>query len=193
MSIRSVQYAIKAIAAFCRLQKPSRIYVEKSFDEIYHCNNQSSTTIIKDRFQPGDRDDNLWIIYDHYKLPKVQTNWEQTCFLDKPYHGYYQWPKMIKYSINKRERYTRDRMPRHVAIMFDRFLDRNFVVELMKTMTSDDNRKEFDKLRFLMYKVNQKKKQENFECTRIKLLCLLFYIKIIDCAGSLSKFWFGLC
>ncbi|CAF3689421.1 unnamed protein product, partial [Rotaria sp. Silwood1] len=137
------KHAVKAIAAFCRLQKLPRIYVEKSLDEILKFN---------DQLQPGDRDDNLWITYNNYKLPELQTEWEETCFLDKRHHGYYQWRKLIKYPINKRERYNPDRMPKHVSIIFDRFLDKNFIVKLTKVIIFDEREIEFNKLRFLMYK-----------------------------------------
>ncbi|CAF4690202.1 unnamed protein product, partial [Rotaria sp. Silwood1] len=137
------KHAVKAIAAFCRLQKLPRIYVEKSLDEILKFN---------DQLQPGDRDDNLWITYNNYKLPELQTEWEETCFLDKRHHGYYQWRKLIKYPINKRERYNSDRMPKHVSIIFDRFLDKNFIVKLTKVIIFDEREIEFNKLRFLMYK-----------------------------------------
>ncbi|CAF3866966.1 unnamed protein product [Rotaria sordida] len=146
------KYAVKAIAAFCRLQKSPRIYVEKSLDEILNCNNQSSTSIINDRFQPGDRDNNLWLTYNDYKPPELQTVWEETCFLDKVSHGYYQWQKMIKYPINKRERYIHDQMPKHASIIFDHFLDKSFLIKLTKVIIFDEREIEFNRIRFLMYK-----------------------------------------
>ncbi|CAF3648807.1 unnamed protein product [Rotaria sp. Silwood1] len=91
-----IRYAIKSIAAICRLQKPPLIYAEKSLDEIFGKNGKSSTTVINDDFHPGDRDDNAWLTIDGYVPPETQVEWEQTCFLDKSFHGYNTWPKMIK-------------------------------------------------------------------------------------------------
>ncbi|CAF4100985.1 unnamed protein product [Rotaria sp. Silwood2] len=146
------KYAVKATAAFCRLQKPPQIYVEKSLEEILHSTDQSISMVVNDPCKPGDRDDNLWITYNDYKCPKLQTEWEQACFLDKVFHGYYQWPKMIEYPVNKCEFYTRDQMPKHVLIIFDRFLDKNFVAKFTKLIIYDEGTIDFNKTRFLMYK-----------------------------------------
>ncbi|CAF4106147.1 unnamed protein product [Rotaria magnacalcarata] len=128
---RKRSHAVKAIAAFCRLQKLPLTYVEKSLDEIFPGIDRSTTTGIQNRSQPGNRDDNLWLTYNDYKAPETQTEWEQICFLDKIFHGYYQWPKTIKYALNKRERYTGGEIPTHVSIILDRFLDKDFVTKLI--------------------------------------------------------------
>ncbi|CAM2708912.1 unnamed protein product [Rotaria socialis] len=146
------KHAVKAIAAFCRLQKLPLTYVEKSLDEIFHGTDRSTTTSIQSRSQPGNRDDNLWLTYNDYKAPETQTEWEQICFLDKIFHGYYQWPKTIKYALNKRERYTSGKIPAHVSIILDRFLDKDFVTKLSKCIIFDEGNINFDKIRFLMYK-----------------------------------------
>ncbi|CAF4481758.1 unnamed protein product, partial [Rotaria socialis] len=150
------EYAIKSIAAICRLQKPPRIYVEKSLHEILQHNGQSSVTIINDAYHPGDRMDNAWLTIDGYIPPTTQSEWEQTCFLDKSFHGYYTWPKMIKYSINKRERYSQNNMPEQAAILYNRFIDKNFVKRMAQFMILDhdsaDNQTEFDKIRFAAFK-----------------------------------------
>ncbi|CAF3535441.1 unnamed protein product, partial [Rotaria sp. Silwood2] len=46
--------AEKGIATFCRIQKPPRIYLEKTLDEILQ------RPVNVDQCHPGDRDDNLW-------------------------------------------------------------------------------------------------------------------------------------
>ncbi|CAF1460973.1 unnamed protein product [Rotaria sordida] len=94
----------QCVSALCRIQKPSRIYLEKSSHNLLHRTNNTC---------PGDHNDNLWVTYNDYQPPKTQIEWEQTCFLDKYYHGYYEWPKIIKYPMNKRERYTKETMPEH--------------------------------------------------------------------------------
>ena len=106
---------------------------------------------------PGDREDNLWITLNDYQPPKTQLEWEQTCFLDKCFHGYYKWPKMIKYPMNKRERYNKESMPEHVTIVYRRFLDRNFVGKLIRNMVIDEegDEKNFDIHRFRMFKVEE--------------------------------------
>jgi hypothetical protein len=90
-----------------------------------------------------------------YQPPKTQIEWEQTCFLDKCFHGYYKWPKMIKYPMNKRERYTKENMPEHVAILYNRFMDKNFVSRLIQNMMIDEEGDEnnFDIHQFRMFKV----------------------------------------
>ncbi|CAF0841748.1 unnamed protein product [Rotaria sordida] len=125
------KYAAKSVAAICRLQKTPRIYVEKTLDKILQENqNNGSTVITHDECQPGDRDDNLWITIDNYKPPESQAEWEQTCFMDKTFLGYYAWPNIIKYPINKRAYYTQNDMPEQVAIIYNRFIDKNFIIQL---------------------------------------------------------------
>lgn len=103
---------------------------------------------------PGDRDDNLWITINDYKPPETQTEWEQTCFLDKCFHGYYKWPRVIKYPMNKRQRYTPGDMSEHAAVIYTRFMDKNFVTKLLQYMTLDGEGDEitFDIHRFRMFK-----------------------------------------
>jgi hypothetical protein len=109
---------------------------------------------INNECHPGDRDDNLWITINDYKPPKTQTEWEQTCFLDKSFHGYYKWPKIIKYPLNKRERYTPENMPEQVAILYDRFIDKKFVAQLIKFMVLDKETDNiFNCVRYRMFKV----------------------------------------
>jgi hypothetical protein len=136
--------------------------------------------VIHQQGHPGDRDDNLWVTIDDYKPPQTQIEWEETCFLDKSFHGYYTWPEMIKYALNKRTRYTRDNMPEEVAILYDRFIDRDFVVRATQLMILDEDpdkeeedRINFDNTRFAMFKVNIK----------------IDYIHKNRRIGSLSQFW----
>ncbi|CAF4273501.1 unnamed protein product, partial [Rotaria magnacalcarata] len=138
----------KGIAAFCRIQKPARIYVEKTLEEILQ------RPVNVDECRPGDRDDNLWVTIDDYKPAKTQKEWEETCFLDKSYHGYYKWPKIIKYTMNKRERYTKGNMPEDVAILYDRFMDKSFINKITQFMVLDEEEEEinFDIHRFRMFK-----------------------------------------
>ena len=105
--------------------------------------------------RPGDRDDNLWVTLNGYKPPKSQQEWEDTCFLDKSFHGYYNWPKVIKYSVNKRERYTKENMPESVAIIYERFSDKNFIAKFTQFMILDEEKGKinFDARRFNMFKV----------------------------------------
>jgi hypothetical protein len=151
-----MQYATKGVAALCRLQKPPRIYVEKTLEEILHTTGKPIPAVIHEQGHPGDRDDNLWITIDDYKPPQTQIEWEETCFLDKSFHGYYTWPKMIKYVMNKRTRYTKENMPDEVAILYDRFIDKNFVMQATQLMILDEKKedKDFDKIRFAVFKVN---------------------------------------
>jgi hypothetical protein len=120
-----------------------------------------SPAVIHQQGHPGDRDDNLWMTIDDYKPPQTQIEWEETCFLDKSFHGYYTWPKTIKYTLNKRTRYTKDNMPEEVAILYDRFIDKSFVIRATQFMVLDENldqeeynRINFDYIRFAMFKVN---------------------------------------
>ncbi len=160
-SIRSFQCAAKSIAAFCHLRKPPRVLVEKPLEEILHNIGKSLPNIPNNECYPGDRDDNLWITIDDYKSPKTQIEWEETCFLDKSFYGYYTWPKTIKYSINKRERYTLNNMTEKAAILYNRFIDKNFVGRVTQLMVFDDDKdkdgRTFDKIQFSMFKVDRRK------------------------------------
>jgi len=144
-----LQISEKGIAAFCRIQKPARIYVEKTLDQILQ------QPVDVNQCHPGDRENNLWITFNNYQPPKTQQEWEETCFLDKSFHGYYKWPKIIKYPMNKRERYTKDNMPESVAIIYERFFDREFVAKVVQWMVADeeDETIHFDVHRFRMFKV----------------------------------------
>lgn len=102
---------------------------------------------------PGVRDDNLWVTLDGYQPPKTQTEWEQTCFLDKAYHGYFTWPEKIKYAVNKRIRYTQDTMPEEVTILYDRFIDKSFIQRFLELIILDDDWK-LDKIIFRIFKVS---------------------------------------
>ena len=140
------------------MQKPPRIHIEKTLEEIFRDTSKSLPVIINDHSHPGDRDDNLWITVDDYKPPETQIEWEKTCFLDKSYHGYYCWPKIIKYSMNRRERYTQNNMPEQVAILYDHFIDKNFIIQAIQLMIFDeeDDVIDFNKTRYLMFKVDRK-------------------------------------
>ncbi|UJR08489.1 hypothetical protein I4U23_012756 [Adineta vaga] len=144
------QYATQCIAAICRLQKPPRIIVEKSFQDI-----ETTSALINntDELYPGDRDNNFWITYDNYKPPKTQIEWEETCFLDKLYSGYYTWPQIIKYSMNKRTRYMPNTMPEQIAILYDRFIDKDFIKRFTElTVFDKQHQTDFDLIRFVMFK-----------------------------------------
>ncbi|CAF1230867.1 unnamed protein product [Adineta steineri] len=147
--------AIIGIISICRLQKPPHIYVEKSLKEILSNNGKPLPHITTDQCHPGDREDNLWLTFNDYKPPETQIEWEETCFLDKPFHGYYTWPKIIKYPMNKRVRYTKDHeMPKDVTILYDRFMNKQFVRQLTQLMILNENeeQKNFDKDQFVMFK-----------------------------------------
>ena len=142
------------MSALCRIQKPPIVYLKKSLHEIlYHVKKPCPG---EDCCCPGDRDDNLWITINDYKPAETQAEWEQTCFLDKCFHGYYKWPKIIKYPMNKRERYVKGTMPEHVSVVYDRFMDKNFLTKSVQywIMDEEDNRINFDIHRFRIFKVS---------------------------------------
>lgn len=111
--------------------------------------------------QPGDRDDNLWVTIDQYEPPATEEEWQETCFLDKPYHGYYQWPKVIRYSLNKRERYVEGKMPEEVALIYRRFVDQEFLRRSIQWMVDGErsDHSSFDLQRFRMFKVKRNSKR----------------------------------
>jgi hypothetical protein len=131
------------------LQKPARIYVEKSLDDILQ------RPVDLNSCRPGDRDDNRWVTIDGFQPPASQQQWEEMCFLDKSFHGYYTWPKTIRYVMNKRERYERETMPEQVAIVYERFMDKKFLARAIEYMVKDEDQDEikFDVHRFRMFKV----------------------------------------
>ncbi|CAF2652171.1 unnamed protein product [Rotaria sp. Silwood2] len=150
LDIRKI--AEQCISTLCRIQKPPRIYLEKSLHDIFY---QIKKSCPDEAFScPGDRDDNLWITLNNYQPPKTQIEWEQTCFLDKSFHRYYKWPKVIKYPMNKRERYTKNTMPEDVAILYNRFMDKIFITQLIQYMviTDESNELNFNIHRFRMFK-----------------------------------------
>jgi len=158
------------------LQKPPRICLQKPIEEVFQEN-------VNDQCHRGDREDNLWVTINDYKPPEIQTEWEQTCFLDKSFHGYYKWPKLIKYSMNKRARYIVDDMPEQVAIIYDRFMDEKFLMQFIQFMVLDEHKGQinFDRIRFKMFKV----KSHNNQIKR-KAVSFIYL-------GSLSQFWLRVC
>lgn len=136
ISFSCIQCAEKGIAVICHLQKPPIIFLEK----------------------PVPNMDNLWVTIDGYHPPQTQSDWEETCFLDQSYHGYYSWPKILQYPMNKQERYHSKNMPEDVMILYERFSDRSFLqqmIELMLVDESEDEDLEFSEIRFAMYKVRR--------------------------------------
>ncbi|CAF1512268.1 unnamed protein product [Adineta steineri] len=129
------------IVTICHFQKFPRIFVEKSLENIPYQEDY-----------PDDRDDNLWITIDNYKPPKTQIEWEETCFLDKSFHGYYTWPKRIRYSLNKREHYTQNNMIESANLIYNRFINKDFVIQVIQMMILDE-KNEFNKTQFTMFKV----------------------------------------
>ncbi len=57
--------------------------------------------------------------------------------------------------MNKRERYTKENMPENVAILYDRFVDQEFIVKFIQFMVLDEEEEaiHFDIHRFRMFKV----------------------------------------
>ena len=57
--------------------------------------------------------------------------------------------------MNKRDRYTKDNMPKHVAILYERFIDKNFINKFTQFMVLDEEKGKinFDARRFNMFKV----------------------------------------
>ncbi len=57
--------------------------------------------------------------------------------------------------MNKRERYTKENMPEPVAIIYDRFTDKDFITKFIQFMVLDEEEEEihFDIHRFRMFKV----------------------------------------
>ncbi|CAF1508051.1 unnamed protein product [Didymodactylos carnosus] len=137
--------AEESVTALCRLQKPPRTYVEKPIEAIINMKPNG--------IHPGDRDDNLWVTYNNYQ-PKSQQEWENMCFLDKAFWGYYSWPKLIKYPVNQRERYKKTNLPKHVSILYERFSDKNFIKQFIHFMVLDEDEGQvnFDIRRFQMFK-----------------------------------------
>jgi hypothetical protein len=172
-----IQIAERCVSALCRIQKPPIIYLEKSLHDIlYHIDKPCPG---EECCCPGDRDDNLWITFNDYQPPKTQIEWEQTCFLDKCFHGYYKWPKIIKYPMNKRQRYTKENLPEHVAILYHRFMDKNFINQLIQYMVIDDE--EDDEINFNIHQFRMFKVEKRRNIVGIGMIFL----------GSFSEFWFG--
>jgi hypothetical protein len=60
--------------------------------------------------------------------------------------------------MNKRERYTKENMPENVAILYERFIDKNFINKFTQFMVLDEEKGKinFDARRFNMFKVKRK-------------------------------------
>jgi hypothetical protein len=60
--------------------------------------------------------------------------------------------------LNKRTRYTQNTMPEDVTVLYDRFIDENFLQRLIQLIIFDEDNNEinFDKIRFAIFKVNNR-------------------------------------
>ncbi|CAF3886031.1 unnamed protein product, partial [Rotaria sp. Silwood1] len=56
--------------------------------------------------------------------------------------------------MNKRERYTKEHMSENVAILYEKFIDKNFINKFIQFMVLDEEEEEinFDIHRFRMFK-----------------------------------------
>jgi hypothetical protein len=63
--------------------------------------------------------------------------------------------------MNKRDRYTKENMPEHVAILYNRFMSKDFITKLIQYMVIDEDGDEinFDIHRFRMFKVKNNYKK----------------------------------
>ena len=153
--ILTFQYAAKGVKAICHLQKPPRIAVEKSLVELFETMKIPMPVPSTNRQIHCERIDNAWLTIDGYEIPKTQDEWEQSCFLDKPHYGYYAWPKVIRYYLNKRDRYSQENMSEGVAIVYECFTNKEFLknlTDMIIPIKNDEILKEFD-LYFPIFKV----------------------------------------
>lgn len=149
------QRATKAIVIICHVQKPPKIYAERSLSGVQ-----------RQEGHPGDRDDNLWATIDTYRPATTQSDWEKSCFLDGSFHGYYLWPQTIRYAVNKRARYTDDDLPAPVAVLYHRFRHEDFLNRALQMMLLSDE-KELGKTRLAMFKVRRRDGRSRECCSRL--------------------------
>ena len=109
----------------------------------------------REEFSPGDRNDNQWITIDNSQ----SIQWENLSFFDENHHGYFTWPKLIKYRMNKPIHYTVVNMSENLQVIYQRFLQENWIKKLIKLIISNEDQDEknvrikFNKERILMFKV----------------------------------------
>jgi proteasome activator subunit 4 len=110
--------------------------------------------------QPGYRLDNSWHVFDPDFLNN-QQKWDNTCFLDKSFWGYYCWPSSVNVNVNKRETYpledvnSTDTFSQCVKPIRDRFMnDSEFVLKFIRLSTIEESKgkEKFDKKHFYLFK-----------------------------------------
>ena len=113
---------------------------------------------------PGYRRDNKWHLFDSKFLSDFYDNsiiqdekkWEDTCFLDKSYWGYYCWPAQIKINFNQRQNFknNENEFNKVVEAIEQHFSDPNFIEKFIQFATIEETKgsEKFDKKRFHLFK-----------------------------------------
>lgn len=146
----------------------------------------------KEELIPGDRNDNQWITIDNYQSIETQTEWENLSFFDEPYHGYFTWPKIIKYRMNKPIHYTMINMSENVQTISQRFVDQNFMKRFLELIISNEDQDEknvrikFNKERILMFKVTNTFSFDQISSSFFKRVFLQIMVSIFSIFFSMN-------
>lgn len=107
---------------------------------------------------PGEREDNLWLLYDPANTPKTEPQWDAVRYLDDQSTGYYAWPKKLSLyappSQQKSVASRLDNMNQTEQEIFDFFNNDDNINQLMKYLSLEEKKgsDQFNAYRFFLFK-----------------------------------------
>ncbi|XP_060526500.1 proteasome activator complex subunit 4-like [Cylas formicarius] len=110
------------------------------------------------KFVPGEREDNLWLLYNSNTLPKTVSQWEELRYVHDQITGYYAWPKEMKvYAPPSQQKSAASRMEMLSQCekeLYGFFSDASSVDQLVKYLSMEDRKgqDQFNAYRFLAFK-----------------------------------------
>ena len=121
--------------------------------------------VVIDRNEPGYRSDNKWHLYDPKFISDLDENcteadaekWENTCFMDKSYWGYYCWPEEVKVNLNQRSNFNDKEKGKYfeaAKAIEENFTDPEFIKSFIRFSTIEEAKgnEKFDKKKFHLFK-----------------------------------------
>ncbi|XP_012271997.1 proteasome activator complex subunit 4 isoform X2 [Orussus abietinus] len=89
--------AIKTVIYMLKQQKRKHPKVTANLAELQKSRPpQDEQSVSSERWSPGERSDNTWLLYDYENRPLTVEQWDESRYVHKPYIGYYAWPKKLE-------------------------------------------------------------------------------------------------
>ncbi|KAK3093564.1 hypothetical protein FSP39_017345 [Pinctada imbricata] len=97
-----------------------------------------------DKFRPGNREDNNWILYDSQNLLDTKEKWEKAVFVEKTHWGFYCWPKEMKVYADSSQQpkldRTLDELPTEEKPIYTCLAHKNFVSKFVELLALEEHK-----------------------------------------------------